>query len=71
MRGKQVKELRRLAKVLHAILVAKQEIPTPESEEEVAHQRKKLLAILKSRWNTISRPKSMSLEIRSLNLTGS
>lgn len=62
MRGRQATKLRRLSKILHAMLVANGTIPTPESQEEVAFQRRRLFKTLKVRWKDSSKPKSMDLE---------
>lgn len=66
MRGKQARKLRQVTRLLHATLVAAQQIPSPESKEEVAFQRRRLFQMLKARWKMLSRPKSLDSEVRSL-----
>jgi len=66
MRGKAAKRLRQVARVLHATLVASQQIPSPESKEELAFQRRRLYKMLKQRWLLLSSPKCLDSEIASL-----
>ncbi len=66
MRGSAVKKLRRMSFLLHASLASSEQIPLPQSPQELKFQRRQLYRILKRRWRLLSNPKSLDLEIRLL-----
>lgn len=66
MRGITAKKLRRIARLQHALLAVTGTIAPPESQEELDHARRKLYLVLKDRWKSISNPKSIDSELRSM-----